>query len=204
MTYSIQQIAAIINGFILNSNVYRIDIQHLLYDSRQFSQPDNVIFFALTSTRNNGAKNISELYDKGVRHFVIESDIAISKYTNANFIKVANTTFALQTLAKFHRKQFNVPTIGITGSNGKTIVKEWLYQLLNTDYQVVRSPKSYNSQIGVPLSVWQINETHDFAIFEAGISKHGEMDMIAPLIQCNVGIFTNIGDDDGTSVMVIA
>ena len=194
MMYSIQQITAIIDGAFLNSHIYHTDIQHLLYDSRQFNQPDNVIFFALTSTRNDGTKYISELYDKGVRHFVVESDMAISNYVNANFIKVANTTFALQTLAKFHRKQFNIPTIGITGSNGKTIVKEWLYQLLNTDYQVVRSPKSYNSQIGVPLSVWQINETHDFAIFEAGISKHGEMDMIAPLIQCNVGIFTNIGD----------
>lgn len=194
MIYSIQQIAEVINGNFLNIYTYHADIQDLLYDSRQFNKSDNVVFFALTSTRNDGTKYISELYDKGIRHFIVQSDVTFANYPNANFVKVANTTFALQTLAKFHRKQFNLPTIGITGSNGKTIVKEWLYQILNTDYQVVRSPKSYNSQIGVPVSVWQINETHDLAIFEAGISKRGKMSMIEPLIQCNIGIFTNIGD----------
>lgn len=192
--YSIQHIAEIIDGHFLNSHIYHADIQYLLYDSRQYSQSKNVVFFALKSSRNEGLKYISELYEKGIRHFIIQSNIPYLNYPDANFIKVANTTTALQTLAKFHRKQFNLPTIGITGSNGKTIVKEWLYQLLNTDYQVVRSPKSYNSQIGVPLSVWQINETHDVGIFEAGISKEGEMSIIAPIIDCNIGVFTNIGD----------
>ena len=117
-----------------------------------------------------------------------------SLYPDANFILVENTLDALQHLASYHRKQFNFPVIGITGSNGKTIVKEWLYQLLHKDYNIVRSPKSYNSQIGVPLSVWQMNEQHSLAIFEAGISQPGEMEKLEEIIQPTIGILTNIGE----------
>jgi Alr-MurF fusion protein len=194
MKYSIQKIATIIHGNFINKHIYHADIQYLLYDSRLFNHHADTLFFALVGSRNNGEKYIEELYHKGIRNFVLSSKIESASYPNANFILVENTTVALQILAKFHRNQYDLPTIGITGSNGKTVVKEWLYQLFSFDYQVVRSPKSYNSQIGVPLSVWQINETHEIAIFEAGISKAGEMSAIEPIIGCDVGIFTNIGD----------
>ena len=156
--------------------------------------PEKSLFFALTSKRNDGHKYIEELYEKGVRNFVIENEPAnLLLLYNANIIKVKSTLIALQSLSAAHRKQFSVPVIGITGSNGKTIVKEWLYQLLNESKNIVRSPKSFNSQIGVPLSVWQMREDHELAIFEAGISEQDEMDHLQPIIQPTIGIFTNIG-----------
>lgn len=194
MKYSIEKIKTIISGFFINKKIYTVDIQSLIYDSRLFLGEVNSLFFALKSQRNDGHKYIKTLYEKGCRNFVVEDTFDISTYPNANFLQVRNSIEALQTLAKFHRKQFTIPVIGITGSNGKTIVKEWLYQLLSDDYEIVRSPKSYNSQIGVPISVWQMNETHNLAIFEAGVSAKGEMRTIAPIIDCNIGIFTNIGD----------
>ncbi|HZG01079.1 MAG TPA: bifunctional UDP-N-acetylmuramoyl-tripeptide:D-alanyl-D-alanine ligase/alanine racemase, partial [Chitinophagales bacterium] len=133
------------------------------------------------------------LYQKGLRHFVISGNVEPLRFPEANFIRVKNTVLALQNLAAGHRKTFPIPVIGITGSNGKTIVKEWLYQLLEADYNIVRSPKSYNSQIGVPLSVWQMAPYHTLAVFEAGVSQPNEMADLEKVIQPTIGIFTNIG-----------
>src|SRR5204862_6623565 len=115
-------------------------------------------------------------------------------YSDAGFILVKDTLVALQSIAAEHRKGFSIPVIGITGSNGKTIVKEWLYSALSEDKRVVRSPRSYNSQIGVPLSVWLMEEEDELAIFEAGISKPGEMEALEHIIRPDIGIFTNIGE----------
>ena len=172
-------------------------IEHLLLDSRKLLFPETSLFFALNGPRRNGNSFIKELYTKGVRSFVVDQSISIGElttYAGSNFIQVNDVQGALHSLVAYHRVQFNIPVIGITGSNGKTIVKEWLYQLLQEDYSIVRSPKSYNSQIGVPLSVWQMNETHTLAIFEAGISQPGEMQQLEKIIQPGIGIFTNIGD----------
>lgn len=169
-----------------------ISIRHLLTDSRsrQTGNPENILFFALKGERNDGHAYIGELFAKGVRNFVVsEAPPAM----DANFIIVKDTLAALQLLAACHRSRFRFPVIGITGSNGKTIVKEWLHHLLSPDKNIVRSPKSYNSQVGVPLSVWQMNETNELAIFEAGISKAGEMENLEKIIKPSAGIVTNIG-----------
>ncbi len=167
-------------------------IQDLLTDSRQLVTPGQTLFFALTSNRNDGHKYVEELYRNGVRCFVV-SVIPDGEFPEASFLVVEDTLKALQQLGAYHRSQFRIPVIGITGSNGKTIVKEWLAQLLSPDFRIVRSPKSYNSQVGVPLSVWQINETHQLGIFEAGISKPNEMQALQQIIKPTIGIFTNIG-----------
>ena len=150
-------------------------IAWLLTDSRSLCFPDETLFFALQGKRD-GHEYIRDLYDKGVRNFVVSRlPDRMDDYLESNFLLVKDTLLALQTLAMAHRKEFTVPVIGITGSNGKTIVKEWLYQLLEQNYVVTRSPKSYNSQIGVPLSVWLMNRQTQLGIFEAGISKPNEM-----------------------------
>lgn len=169
-------------------------IEHLLLDSRKIYSPANSLFFALKGERRDGHFFIPELYKKGVRNFVVAERIEASAYPEAHFLLVENTLTALQKLAAHHRLQFNIPVIGITGSNGKTIVKEWLYQLLHEDDNIVRSPKSYNSQIGVPLSVWQMKEQNKLAIFEAGISQHGEMEKLEAIIRPTIGVLTNIGE----------
>jgi len=192
--YTISEITRIIKGELIQESDPNTTISELAIDSRRLIVPEVSLFFALTSKRNDGHKYIEELYEKGVRNFVVENEPSnLLLLYNTNIIKVKNTLLALQALAAAHRKQFNIPVIGITGSNGKTIVKEWLYQLLNESRNIVRSPKSFNSQIGVPLSVWQIREDHDLAIFEAGISEQDEMDHLQPIIQPTIGIFTNIG-----------
>jgi Alr-MurF fusion protein len=192
--YSISEITRIVKGVLLHESDADAVINELVIDSRRLIVPEGSLFFALTSKRNDGHKYIEELYEKGVRNFVVENEPPnLLLLYNANIIKVKNTLFALQALAVAHRKQFNIPVIGITGSNGKTIVKEWLYQLLNESKNIARSPKSFNSQIGVPLSVWQMREDHELAIFEAGISEPDEMDHLQPIIQPTIGIFTNIG-----------
>lgn len=168
-------------------------IENLLIDSRRLVFPSGTLFFALQSERRNGEDFIEELYKAGVRSFVVKKAIDLTLYPEGNFLLVTDPLRALQKLAAYHRRHFQFPVIGITGSNGKTIVKEWLYQLLQTDYNIVRSPKSYNSQIGVALSVWQMNETHSLGIFEAGISQPGEMDFLESIIQPTIGILTNIG-----------
>lgn len=193
MNYNTSQIATIIKaeGKIHADNTLSV----LLTDSRSLTFPEESIFFALVTERNDGHKYIKELYDKGVRDFVIdhypnESD----KMPEANFLRVTDTLAAMQMLAAHHRRQFDIPVIGITGSNGKTSVKEWLHQLLQDDYNIVRSPRSYNSQTGVPLSVWQLNEKTELALFEAGISRPDEMHRLEEIIQPTIGLITNIGE----------
>lgn len=172
-----------------------VNIKWLLTDSRSVTFPSETLFFAIKTERNNGHKYIQELYQQGVRSFIInELHDEFSKMSDAVFLKVDDTLVALQKIAATRRAEFSIPVIGITGSNGKTIVKEWLFQLLNEDYKIVRSPRSYNSQIGVPLSVWQLKEDTQLGIFEAGISMPGEMLKLEPIIHPTIGIFTNIGD----------
>ena len=168
-------------------------VQDLLIDSRQLLSPSQALFFALVSDRNDGHRYIGELYEKGVRAFVVSRTPNLEDYPDAAFIVVDDTLKAMQKISAHHREQLNIPVIGITGSNGKTIVKEWLAQLLGPDYNTVRSPKSFNSQVGVPLSVWQMNEGHQLAIFEAGISKANEMAPLQKIIKPTIGVFTNIG-----------
>lgn len=168
-------------------------IQHLLNDSRKLLFPETTLFFALVSESRNGHQFISALYQQGVRNFLISEAIQTAAYPDANLLQVPDTVHALQLLAAFHRSRFSIPLLAITGSNGKTTVKEWLNQLLEPDFSIVRSPRSYNSQIGVPLSVWLMNEGHQLAIFEAGISRNGEMDKLQQILQPGIGVFTNLG-----------
>ncbi len=169
-------------------------ISWLLTDSRSLCFPDETLFFALVTARNDGHNYIKELYSRGVRNFVVSYlPDYMSDYEECNFLLVRDTLSALQTLAAAHRKAFDIPVVGITGSNGKTMIKEWLYQLLESDYAVTRSPKSYNSQIGVPLSVWLLNNQSELGIFEAGISKKDEMRSLWKIIKPTVGILSNIG-----------
>ena len=196
MTYTIEKIASIVKGRIEGKGDPSLIITELLFDSRLLTSPGNTLFFSLKSNRNNGNKYIDELYNKGVRCFVVEESLS-SLYPFSYFIVVEDTLKALQELAAHHRNNFFLPVIGITGSNGKTIIKEWLYQILSHEMSVARSPKSYNSQIGVPMSVWQLNELHHAAIFEAGISRPGEMQNLEKIIRPTIGIFTNIGEAHG-------
>ncbi len=193
-SYTTREIASIVQGELFGIEHNKQLINELLIDSRQLIHPAQTLFFALITHRNDGHRFIKELYDKGVRAFVISNLPAdLSVFSDADFIQVSDTLIALQQLAGFHRRKFNIPVIAITGSNGKTIVKEWLFQLLNQDKNIVRSPKSYNSQIGIPLSIWNIEPKHDLGIFEAGISMPNEMAVIQNLIRPTIGIFTNIG-----------
>lgn len=192
--YTIENIAAITSGKIIQHNS-KVPPAHLLLDSRKLLFPESTIFFAVNSGHRKGTMFIKSLYEKQVRAFIIDDkDFNISQYSDSTFILVDNVVQALHLLAIDHREKFSIPVIGITGSNGKTIVKEWLYQLLHVDYSIVRSPKSYNSQVGVPLSVLQVNEQHTLAIIEAGISEPGEMEKIEKIIQPTTGIFTNAGE----------
>lgn len=169
-------------------------ITHLLTDSRKLVFPENTLFFAIEGPRRDGHAYIHELYERGLRCFVTKLGVVdTSKYADASFLEVEHVLGALQALAAHHRQQFSIPVIGITGSNGKTIVKEWLYQLIQQEKQIVRSPRSYNSQIGVPLSVWQLAPTHELAIFEAGISKKNEMAQLRAVMLPTIGVWTNIG-----------
>ncbi len=196
MRYSIQHIVSIVHATV--TNIVDAEVEQLLIDSRKIIFPKTSLFFALHSNRRNGHSFIEDVYKRGVRNFVVDElvDELVdeTKYPEANFLQVSNTLKALQQLVAYHRSNFTIPVIGITGSNGKTIVKEWLYQLLNVDYNIVRSPRSYNSQIGVPLSVWQTNQQHTMGVFEAGISTINEMKNLATIIQPTIGILTNIGN----------
>ncbi len=192
--YSGIEIAKYIDAKLVSKNTETIEVSDILIDSRKLISPNNTLFFALTTKKNDGHKYINFLYKKGIRYFVVSSlTDELQQLTNASFFVVKNTLNALQALATEHRKHFDIPVIGITGSNGKTVIKEWLFQLMSPDKNIVRSPKSYNSQIGVPLSVWQMNENHNLAIFEAGISEPNEMKKLQAIINPNIGIFTNIG-----------
>lgn len=193
MEYSIKEIAEITGA--VGSKLKDSTISILLTDSRSLSFPEQSLFFALKTKTNDGHKYIEELYKLRVRNFVIsEMHPEFAKMKEANFLVVKDTLRALQRLATFHRKRFNIPVIGITGSNGKTVVKEFLYQLLHTEFNIVRSPRSYNSQLGVPLSVWQMSDKNTLGIFEAGISQTDEMERLQPIIAPTIGIITNIGE----------
>lgn len=216
MSYTIEEIVEKTGARRLGNQPASID--WLLTDSRSLCFPEETLFFALPSKRNNGAHYIPELYERGVRNFVITNEdfkaltvqsgkteidtadtqqnsisLSASNFQLCNFLIVPNVLKALQKLAEQHRDNFHIPVIGITGSNGKTIVKEWLHQLLSPDRAIVRSPRSYNSQIGVPLSVWQLSEEAELGIFEAGISETGEMRALQNMIKPTIGILTNIG-----------
>lgn len=190
--YTIQSISEIIGERCLLFSPHT-NIHTLLYDSRKLADAAHSLFFVLPG-KVDGHIFIHNLYQNGMRNFVI-SDVKfpVNHYPEANFIYSHNTLLALQQLATQHRQHFNFPVIGITGSNGKTVVKEWLFQLLTPDYKIVRSPKSFNSQIGVPLSLWQMDASHNLGIFEAGISQPNEMDKLQKIIQPTIGILTNIG-----------
>lgn len=196
--YSIIKVCEVIKGRFLQVNGDDI-IQHLVYDSRKIQFARNSLFFALNTAHQNGHNYLFNAYEGGVRNFVVQDNVELFNFPEANIIIVTDSLIALQQLASFHRSNFNLPVIGITGSNGKTIVKEWLYQMLHEDYNIVRSPKSYNSQIGVPVSVWQLNHHHNLGIFEAGISQSGEMQQLFNIIKPGIGILTNIGEahDEG-------
>lgn len=189
--YSAKKIAKIVNGRLLG--YANQEVSYLLTDSRRLIFPDASVFFALKTESNDGQNYIGGLYAKGIKCFVVSQSFDATPYPEASFIFVENVLQALQNLAAWHRQQFAGQVIGITGSNGKTIVKEWLFELLQPKYNTVRSPRSYNSQIGVALSLWQIHTSHQVAIIEAGISARDEMQALQKMIQPTMGIFTNIG-----------
>mgnify|MGYP002784343175 CR=1 FL=1 len=192
-SYSLHTIASVLNA---DTAAVPDDllIEHLCIDSRRIVHPAHSLFFALKTERRNGHAFIKQCYEKGVRCFVVSEEQDAALFPNAYFMLVDDTLKALQQLAAYHRKQCSIPVIGITGSNGKTMVKEWLYQLLSDDYSIARSPKSYNSQVGVPLSVWLLEPHHNLGIFEAGISQKEEMQALQQIIQPAIGVFTNLGD----------
>lgn len=175
-----------------NINAPEAPISELLFDSRRLLRPEKTLFFAIKTEKNDGHDFIPELIAKGVRNFIITENLQ-NHNKSCNYIVVKDCVSALQQIATVHRKLFAIPVVGITGSNGKTIVKEWLTQMLSEDYHLIASPNSYNSQIGVPISVWQMRSQHNFAIFEAGISMPGEMQKLEAIIQPTIGILTNIG-----------
>jgi len=202
MEYPVSEIISIVNGKPARQPFFERVIRDILIDSRKLISPDQCLFFALSSKRNDGHKYIPELYTRGLRDFIVtQVPPDAESFPDANFILVKNTLQALQALARAHREKFDIPVIGITGSNGKTVVKEWLYQLLSKDRKTIRSPKSYNSQIGVPLSVWQIDTPYEIAIFEAGISEPDEMTKLQAIIKPTIGVFTNIGEAHGENFM---
>ncbi len=193
MTYSISNIASIL-GLPQPPHPGAL-IDCLLTDSRSLVYPDRTLFFALHTATNDGHRYIEDLYARGVRNFVVERIPGNKHFAGANMLVVDNVLEALQSLATSHRCRFDAPVIGITGSRGKTTVKEWLTQLLAPDCRVVRSPRSFNSQTGVPLSLWEMDCDTELGIFEAGISQPGEMESLHTMIQPNIGIFTALADD---------
>jgi alanine racemase len=201
MQYFVKDIAEIISGnFIQEYPEGKLQtIQHLLIDSRKVIYPESSVFIAISGNQNNGHHYINDAYNSGVKSFIVEEFPANLTLENCNVIQVKSSLQALQQLAAFHRSQFKCPVVGITGSNGKTIVKEWLHHLLKDDLNIIRSPKSYNSQVGVPLSVWAMSDEHQLALFEAGISKMGEMEKLQKIIRPDIGIFTYSGSahDEG-------
>lgn len=174
-------------------------MEWLVTDSRKAVASESAVFFAIRGVRHNGHDHLAALYQQGVRQFVVEQPVAVDEFPEANFYRVASTLEALQNLAARHRAQFQIPVLAITGSNGKTIVKEWLFQLLSQSFHIVKNPGSYNSQLGVPLSVWAMQGHHDLGLFEAGISRPDEMKRLATVIQPTIGLMTNLGSahDEG-------
>src|ERR1041385_6521010 len=192
--YNIAEVANAVGGQLLSPNGKSIMVSELLLDSRKVIHPEQTLFFALPGQKLDGHNYIEELYSKGVMNYVVSKVQDAEKFRDANFILVKDPLEALQKLAGLHRSKFALPVIAVTGSNGKTIVKEWLYQLLHEDYNIVRNPKSYNSQVGVPLSLWLIRDENTLGIFEAGISEPEEMQKLERIIRPDIGVFTNVGE----------
>jgi Alr-MurF fusion protein len=186
------QLREITKGDLLQLATNR-PVTQLVIDSRKAIVQPGSVFFAIRGDHHNGHQYIQSLYEAGIRQFVVEQEIPLKNFADANFIKVDSSIRALQSIVANHRATFKLPVIGITGSNGKTILKEWLYQLLSKEYALVKNPGSYNSQVGVPLSVWQIQSHHTLGIFEAGISMPGEMEQLEKIIRPTIGVFTNVG-----------
>ena len=193
MNYTIEKVTTLIGARRYGDK--DANISFVLTDSRSLCFPEETLFFALKTERNDGQNYIPELYARGVRNFVVEvvPEGWATRYPDSNFLKVVGSLEALQRLAERHRDEYLIPIVGITGSNGKTMVKEWLYQLLSPLMVVTRSPRSYNSQIGVPLSVLLLNENTQVGVFEAGISQPGEMMALRDIIQPTIGVFTTLG-----------
>jgi len=195
MKYTANDIASILELPLTQAS--SIVLEQLLTDSRRLVFAPQTLFFALPGPRRDGHEFIESLYDQGVRCFVVNKQVDLSELktycTEAIFFEVPNCLTALQKIATYHRARFEMPVIGITGSNGKTTVKEWLYQLLHTSFNIVRSPRSFNSQVGVPLSVWKMDSSYDLAIFEAGISTTHEMEQLATIIKPTIGVLTHMG-----------
>lgn len=195
MKYTLLQLTQILDGELVRNDLDPLTaITQLAIDSRAVMSGEKTLFFAIKGIRNNGHHYLSELTERGVQVFVISESVSIPDTESIALIRVNNTLEALQKLSAYHRSIYSLPVVGITGSNGKTVVKEWLNDLLAPKISIIRSPKSYNSQVGVPLSVWNLQESHQLAIFEAGISMPGEMDRLADIIQPTLGVFTNIGE----------
>lgn len=191
---SIERVAKWCNGEWLATEDADAMIEDIAIDSRNIAHPATSLFVALRTATRDAHEFLVDAWQKGVRNFLVSKQVDTGKLAGSNVILVKDTLIAMQQIATAHRKQYKVPVIGITGSNGKTIVKEWLTTLLGPDRNVVKSPLSYNSQIGVPLSVWQMTEANQLAIFEAGISQPGEMEKLERIILPDIGLFTNIGD----------
>lgn len=195
MNYTIENIARITGGFVARNDMPAdFQISQLSIDSRTLISGGNTLFFALHGLHHNGHQYIIDLVAKNIHAFVVSEPVKIDTLKKVAIIQVADSQEALQKLAAFHRSRFQYPVIGITGSNGKTIIKEWLYDILSENFSIVRSPKSYNSQVGVPLSVWNMQERNNLGVFEAGISKSGEMINLERIIRPAIGVFSNIGD----------
>ncbi len=192
--YFLKDIATILDAGTSRPIPADASIDHLLLDSRRITFPGSSLFFAISGQRHDGHDFLADAYTAGVRYFVVSRPVPAAGFPEAIFLHVPDTLGALQQLAAYHRQRFELTVIGITGSNGKTITKEWLFQLLRSDRPLVRNPGSYNSQVGVPLSVWEIGPSHELGLFEAGISRPGEMEKLASIIRCQVGLFTNLGE----------
>jgi len=190
LNYSLKQINDIVNGKLLGDPSALIE--SIVTDTRNYISTDHPIFIALQGKKSNGHQYLEDAYDKGIVNFIV-SETPSNQFKKANYLIVDNTLETLQKWAAFHRSKFNIPVIGITGSNGKTIIKEWIYHFLRDQYNIIRSTKSFNSQLGVPLSLLMINKDHDLAIIEAGISEPGEMQQLKNMINPTHTLITNLG-----------
>jgi len=199
--FTLQELKLALDGVFVKQDAAPLPIQHFVIDSRKLLFTEESVFIAIKGIRNDGHQYLKDVYDAGIRNFIVEKGNYdkqhLSDYANASFLEVDNGILALQEIAALHRSRFSIPIVGITGSNGKTIVKEWLAHLLKDELSLVKNPKSYNSQIGVPLSVLQLNATHQIGFFEAGISEPNEMQKLEKIIAPSLGVFTILGDAHG-------
>lgn len=193
MNYSLAELTDITGGELLSTLDPKTKIQELVFDSRKITRSEGTAFIAIEA-RRDGHDFISHAYERGCRSFIVSKEVDLGSYANASFLVVPNTVLALQKISIYHRCKYDLKVIGITGSNGKTIVKEWLSLLLSSQYKVAKNPKGWNSLIGVPLSLLKITDEHNLAVIETGISQRGEMQVMADMCQPTLGLITNIGD----------